>query len=468
MQLTWTEGHPPKTLFVNEDDVGGIQHGVLPQGAHRALQALRESGFRDAVIEADADQPFAQVVAVITLLRRCGIEGIRFASPRAGFDPPRTEAGSPVWKIRGLPRASTAELSTAREGGWIEVALDEDGRGRVTVPGKAPVATDPDKLVRGVSYHARRVQTEAGGGRSGLIVRIRADRQTPYGPVRWVVARCADAGVARVEFVVESAEPARAAEAPPDVDPASVRTWVLRAHLPTADEEAPDPEGGAEALASLPIRLTLMRSRTTLQTKVYVGQHYAGVVEQGGLERAQERVRDIVASATVLAEVDSEGTVPYRQVVETVEMLRRGGIRRTTYAAAPPDPPTEAPPPPDSRECEIPEAEAPVPFQAPHAASAEVFVLRNGSYLWSGPAADGVRSPPRPAAPRKLREALSDAARRLPADNRASYRLSAGTILVHADREVPWRFVQHVFQECAAMGFWRIELAVRRRIPRGK
>jgi biopolymer transport protein ExbD len=85
----------------------------------------------------------------------------------------------------------------------------------------------------------------------------------------------------------------------------------------------------------LPIRVTLTWNVATRQAKVYVGQSFAGIADQGGLEAASKKVRQIKATGTEKAEIDADNKIPFRYVVETLNMLITARLKEISFAASP-------------------------------------------------------------------------------------------------------------------------------------
>lgn len=85
----------------------------------------------------------------------------------------------------------------------------------------------------------------------------------------------------------------------------------------------------------LPIRVTLTWNVATRQAKVYVGQSFTGIADQGGLEAAKKKVRQIKATGTEKAEIDADNKIPFRYVVETLNMLISARLKEISFAAAP-------------------------------------------------------------------------------------------------------------------------------------
>ncbi|MHC5020258.1 MAG: ExbD/TolR family protein [Planctomycetota bacterium] len=85
----------------------------------------------------------------------------------------------------------------------------------------------------------------------------------------------------------------------------------------------------------LPIRVTLTWNVTTRQAKVYVGQTFTGIADQGGLSAAKRRVRQILSAGTEKAEIDADPGIPYRYVVETLNMLIASRTKEISFAGRP-------------------------------------------------------------------------------------------------------------------------------------
>ncbi|MHC5020256.1 MAG: ExbD/TolR family protein [Planctomycetota bacterium] len=85
----------------------------------------------------------------------------------------------------------------------------------------------------------------------------------------------------------------------------------------------------------LPIRVTLTWNVATRQAKVYVGQSFTGIADQGGLQAAQKKVRQIKATGTEKAEIDADSKIPFRYVVETLNMLITARLKEISFAASP-------------------------------------------------------------------------------------------------------------------------------------
>ena len=85
----------------------------------------------------------------------------------------------------------------------------------------------------------------------------------------------------------------------------------------------------------LPIRVTLTWNVATRQAKVYVGQSFTGIADQGGLEAAKKKVRQIKATGTEKAEIDADNKIPFRYVVETLNMLIQSRLKEISFAASP-------------------------------------------------------------------------------------------------------------------------------------
>jgi biopolymer transport protein ExbD len=84
----------------------------------------------------------------------------------------------------------------------------------------------------------------------------------------------------------------------------------------------------------LPIRVTLTWNVATRQAKVYVGQSFTGIADQGGLEAAKKKVRQIKATGTEKAEIDADNKIPFRYVVETLNMLISSRLKEISFAAS--------------------------------------------------------------------------------------------------------------------------------------
>jgi len=85
----------------------------------------------------------------------------------------------------------------------------------------------------------------------------------------------------------------------------------------------------------LPIRVTLTWNVATRQAKVYVGQSFTGIADQGGLSAAKKKVRQIKATGTEKAEIDCDPKIPFRYVVETLNMLISSRLKEISFAASP-------------------------------------------------------------------------------------------------------------------------------------
>lgn len=85
----------------------------------------------------------------------------------------------------------------------------------------------------------------------------------------------------------------------------------------------------------LPIRVTLTWNVATRQAKVYVGQSFTGIADQGGLQAAKKKVRQIKATGTEKAEIDADNKIPFRYVVETLNMLISSRLKEISFAASP-------------------------------------------------------------------------------------------------------------------------------------
>ena len=85
----------------------------------------------------------------------------------------------------------------------------------------------------------------------------------------------------------------------------------------------------------LPIRVTLTWNVATRQAKVYVGQSFTGIADQGGLAAAKKKVRQIKATGTDKAEIDCDNKIPFRYVVETLNMLISSRLKEISFAASP-------------------------------------------------------------------------------------------------------------------------------------
>jgi biopolymer transport protein ExbD len=86
----------------------------------------------------------------------------------------------------------------------------------------------------------------------------------------------------------------------------------------------------------LPIRVTMYWNVATQQAKVYVGQTFTGIADQGGLDRAKEKVRQIKATGTDKAEIDAVPELPFRFVVECLNMLIQTNVKEISFAAGAP------------------------------------------------------------------------------------------------------------------------------------
>ncbi len=465
VRLTWESGEPPHSVLVDGEDSGSIVAGRLSESALDKFRERREAGFRDAVLDAEPGQPFGHVASALDALRQVQFDTIALAPPPPeAARPPPGPFGS-AWSVRGLPRSrSTAEESLARGEDWVEISLDADGRARVATPHKEAAPIEAEKLARGLQRNASRLRP-GGKGRSGLVVRVLADRTTPYAAVRWLVARCEEAGVGRMEFGVELPRPEApppAPEAEPAVDPSQVKTWVLRAHLPKDRGLAPDPDEDEEAALNekLPIRVTLLWDQKTRQAKLYVGQQYMGIFGADAVRAAETRIREIVRIATDKGEIDAERSVPFGHVTAVMEMLVRAGVRRTSFAA-PPEGNRMAREVSEEPECLVPEAEAPVPYTTGPDLGEVLMLTRGGRILWVGTDPMGNPAKPRALTDEDMYQLLSFSARRHPKDP-ANPMLSSLAVLVRGDRQAPWGRVCAVLMACARVGIWRIEFAVTR------
>ena len=86
----------------------------------------------------------------------------------------------------------------------------------------------------------------------------------------------------------------------------------------------------------LPIRVTMMWNVATQQAKVYVGQTFTGIADQGGLDKARNKVREIKATGTDKAEIDAQPDLPFRYVVECLNMLITTNVKEISFAAGAP------------------------------------------------------------------------------------------------------------------------------------
>ena len=83
----------------------------------------------------------------------------------------------------------------------------------------------------------------------------------------------------------------------------------------------------------LPIRVSLTWNLATKQCKVYVGQKYTGIADQDGLQKAERGVKEIKATGTEKAEIDAQPNIPFRYVVQTLNMLIRARLKEISFAA---------------------------------------------------------------------------------------------------------------------------------------
>jgi biopolymer transport protein ExbD len=101
------------------------------------------------------------------------------------------------------------------------------------------------------------------------------------------------------------------------------------AYLPKTEgikvTETPPPE-------VLPVRVTLTWNVATRQAKVYVGQSFTGIADQGGLKVARRRVRQVLSTGVEKAEIDADPGIPYRYVVETLNMLIATRTKSISFA----------------------------------------------------------------------------------------------------------------------------------------
>ena len=83
----------------------------------------------------------------------------------------------------------------------------------------------------------------------------------------------------------------------------------------------------------LPIRVSLYWNDKTRQCKVYVGMKLSGIADQGGIEAAEKRVKEIKATGTEKSEIDADPKIPYKYVVDCLNMLIRARMKEISFAA---------------------------------------------------------------------------------------------------------------------------------------
>ena len=101
----------------------------------------------------------------------------------------------------------------------------------------------------------------------------------------------------------------------------------LLAYLPKNAGKPPSAQ-----IETLPIRLSLFWNVATRQAKVYVGQTFTGIAGQGGLSAAKRRVRQIQAGGTDKAEIAAAPGIPYRYVVNSLDMLIQTRVKEISFA----------------------------------------------------------------------------------------------------------------------------------------
>lgn len=270
-------------------------------------------------------------------------------------------------------------------------------------------------------------------------------------------------GVAAVTLALREGEavtpPEPAPEAPepdePDGPPVEVPFAFLPAPLPRHlefDESAP--------FAPLPARVTLMWNAATQQTKVYVGQAFVGILDQGGIEKGVDRCRQIlVATPEVPIEIDAQPDLPWEQFVRAYAALRLVGNSPPMLSAGPD---------------EIPQDLAAVPPYATWGAAPSVLCAtdhpvdrewgRRGALLLS---VDPVRRvvlrfgadpSPEPHGYVSLRARLAAEAAAYP--DRTAAQLSRRRVALFLPPDAEYRHAQFLIQECAKVGIWDIAFAV--------
>ena len=85
----------------------------------------------------------------------------------------------------------------------------------------------------------------------------------------------------------------------------------------------------------LPIRVSMRWNPRTQQAKIYVGTTNLGIVEQGGLEKAMRQVQRIFKTGTTKSEIDAVPELPFRYVVQVLNMLMQTDVEEISFAAQP-------------------------------------------------------------------------------------------------------------------------------------
>jgi biopolymer transport protein ExbD len=84
---------------------------------------------------------------------------------------------------------------------------------------------------------------------------------------------------------------------------------------------------------SLPVRVVLRWNPSIGRCKVYVGQVLCNYDEQG-LVRARSRVRQILSTGVMKAEIDAAGDVPMYWVIQSLNMLVETQVKQINFTGS--------------------------------------------------------------------------------------------------------------------------------------
>jgi len=246
-------------------------------------------------------------------------------------------------------------------------------------------------------------------------------------------------------------------EAPEPADPDGPWVDPACAFLPAPLVRAPGIDG---PLAPLPARIVVLWNAATEQAKVYVGQTFCGIADQGATALCVEECRRILAvSPEVRIEIDAAPGLPWSQFVSLYAAVRTLGSTPVIFAAgdqAPlPESPTDVPL--SARERRLPplcEATGPVD---------PLWGSRGAAWIGLDPRRhvliqiEGDRTVT-PHGLASLRSRFAAEAARHP--DPVSPQASAFRVALFLPPDAEWRHAQYLMQECARVGIWDIAFAV--------
>ncbi|MHC5022060.1 MAG: hypothetical protein ACYTGX_18530 [Planctomycetota bacterium] len=224
----------------------------------------------------------------------------------------------------------------------------------------------------------------------------------------------------------------------------------------------PRDEGMAANAAEekLPIRLTLTFNIATRQAKCYIGQTFCGILGQGGLTKSKQRVRQIMATGTRVAEIDADGMVPWPIFLKAYQAMRETRLDSIAIAAPEEMPLSRfsgpAPATLDGWKAPV----VPLVEKADRALTGEdkpIVVAIDHAGHFAVASAPGVKPTPL-AGPafRKWLTAEADKAR-----DTKNPALSNRKLVFRVGAQATWRDLMVPFVECAHCGVWDLYVAVR-------